>query len=231
MLDSFAENMWIAEGQCVNFHGFPYSTRSVVICLSNGDIWIWSPIQFDDALAREIEALGPVRHLVSPNKIHHLFLSEWHERFPQAVLWGPQSTRLKRTDLTFEAALTGNSPDVWSHEIEQFHVTGSFAMDEILFYHFASKTLIVADFSENFSEAFLHANWSKWQRWLAKIAGVVEGKGFAPLDWRSSFLKRRAVRELKKELLATDIEKVVMAHGVLQHSNGNSFLKRSLSWI
>ena len=68
MLDSFAENLWIAEGNCVDFHGFPYPIRSVVVRLENGDIWIWSPIDFGETLATKIEALGQVKHLISPKK-------------------------------------------------------------------------------------------------------------------------------------------------------------------
>ena len=231
MLDAFAENIWIAEGKCVDFHGFPYPIRSVVVRLANGDIWLWSPIHFDETLATEIEKLGPVTHLVSPNKIHHLFLADWHARFPNAKLWGPASTIKKRDDLLFEAPLDARSPTDWVDEMEQLHVTGSYAMDEILFFHKASKTLIVADFSENFSKDFLKENWRIWQRWLAGFAGIVEGKGYAPIDWRSSFLRRKNLRLLKEELLTKQVEKVVMAHGVLQHSDGHRFLQKSLSWI
>jgi len=133
--DSFAENIWIAGGNCVDFHGFPYPIRSVVVRLENGDIWIWSPIDFDETLAAEIEALGPVKHLISPNKIHHLFLRDWQESFPNARLWGPASTVRKHDDLTFQTALTQTAPDAWLGEIDQFNVTNPFAMDEILFFH------------------------------------------------------------------------------------------------
>lgn len=231
MLDEFAPNLWIMEGQCVNFHGFDYPTRSVVVRLENGDIWVWSPIKMTEKLAQAVEALGPVRHLVSPNKIHHLFLSEWQQRFPGALLWGPDSTIKKRDDLDFQKPLNAESPRPWSEEFEQFHVQGSIAMDEVLFLHKPSKTLIVADFSENFGHDFLKKNWKVWQHWLACAWGITEGKGYAPLDWRMSFFQRTKLRQMRNQLLSRDIENVVMAHGLLQRTNGNAYLEQSLRWI
>lgn len=231
MLDELSTDLWVAEGQCVNFHGFAYPTRMVVARLSNGDIWVWSPIKFTDELAQAVADLGAVKHLISPNKIHHLFLTEWQAHFPEAALWGPQSSINKRRDLDFHRHLDGETPSVWQEDFEQFHVQGSLAMDEIVFFHKASRSLILADFSENFSEDFLEENWSVWRRRLAKLWGITDEKGYAPLDWRLSFFRRKKLRQLRDALLSCDVEKVVMAHGEIQHSDGNEYLKRSLSWI
>jgi hypothetical protein len=46
----------------------PFTTRMTVARLSNGDLWLHSPIKFDEKLARELQGLGRVRHLVSPNQ-------------------------------------------------------------------------------------------------------------------------------------------------------------------
>ncbi len=231
MLDEFAPNLWVVEGQCVNFHGFAYPTRSVVVRLESGDIWVWSPIRISEELAQAVENLGPVRHLVSPNKIHHFFLSEWQQRFPEALLWGPASTIKKRDDLDFQKPLNGEPPRFWGNEFEQFHVEGSLAMDEVLFLHKQTSTLIVADFSENFDETFLAKNWRGWQRWIAQRWGIVVGKGYAPLDWRMSFLKRSKLKNLRRDLLSRDIDHVIMAHGEIQRAKGTEYLKKSLEWI
>ena len=58
----------------VSFFGAPYPTRSAIVQLENGDLWIWSPVKLTAALRAEVDLLGPVRHLVSPNKLHHLYL-------------------------------------------------------------------------------------------------------------------------------------------------------------
>lgn len=231
MLEKVDKDIWIAEGACVNFYGFAYPTRSVIIRLNNQDLWVWSPIALSGELKRQIDALGTPRHFVSPNKIHHLFLCEWAKAYPEAKLWGPKSTISKRKDLNFAGTLTDQSPDDWQGEIDQVWFNGSAAMDEVVFFHRASRTVILADLSENFSEDFLKSRWAGWQRAGARLWGIVEGKGYAPLEWRLSFFNRRATRKAKKRLLAYNPEKVIMAHGVWQRENGRVFLEKSFSWI
>jgi len=226
-----AENVWIIEGECVNFYGFAYPTRMVVIRLRSGDLWLWSPIRYTAAIADVLSPLGTVAHIVSPNKIHHLFISQWHNVFSNAKIWGPKSTIEKRNDLRFQPPLSDLAPIEWRDEIEHVWFNGSISMDEVVFFHRQSRTVIVADLSENFSEAFLMAHWKPWQRSLARLWGIVEGKGFAPLEWRLSFFKKRITRAAKNRVLEWNPEKVIMAHGQWQQHNGREFLERSFSWI
>ena len=118
-LQQLANDIWIADGDIVDFYGFPYPTRCVVVRLADGGLWVWSPIALTSGLRAEIEQLGQPAHLVSPNKIHHLYLQDWHAAYPEARLWGPQSTISKRTDLAFEAPLEDNPPEVWRQDIDQ----------------------------------------------------------------------------------------------------------------
>ena len=44
----------------------PFTTRMTVVRLGNGDLFIHSPIAFQPAFADRLQAMGTVRHLVSP---------------------------------------------------------------------------------------------------------------------------------------------------------------------
>ena len=230
-LEQIGDDIWIINGECVSFYGFPYPTRSVIIRLANGKLWIWSPIAISDTLKRQIADLVDVEHLVSPNKIHHLFLGDWLAQYPKATLWGPRSTIDKRSDLPFAPALDDQTPALWSHDIEQIWVRGSLAMDEIIFFHKKSQTLIMADLSEHFSDRFLRQHWNFWQRSIAQVWGIVEGKGYAPLEWRLSFLNRRHLKRAKARFIELNPINVVMAHGEWQSGNGLSFLQRAFKWV
>ena len=96
MIEQVHDALWVAEGEIVSFFGFPYPTRSVIARLKNGDLWVWSPVKLTAALRTEVDRRGPVRHLVSPNKLHHLHLQEWKAAYPEAQLWGPQATYVER---------------------------------------------------------------------------------------------------------------------------------------
>lgn len=226
-----AENIWIVDGDNVNFHGFAYPTRSVIVRLQDGGLWVWSPIALDDEVRREIQTIGIPAHLVSPNKLHHLFLRDWHAAFPQAQLWGPASTIGKCPDLPFQSPLGDGPPPAWAGQIDQCWVRGSPAMDEIVFFHLPSRTAILADLSENFSHRWLCENWSPWQRPVARLSKIVEGKGYAPLDWRLTFVRRGKLHQAKAKILGWDARNVVMAHGEWQAENGRDFLARAFEWM
>ena len=230
-LELIDDTIWVAEGETVSFYGFPYPTRSVVVRLPGDTLWIWSPIALTPDLRREIQGLGAVAHLVSPNKLHHLYLKDWQAAFPAARLWGPQSTIEKRRDLAFQPALNDEPPPEWAEIIDQAWFRGSPFLDEIEFFHKPSATAIIADMSQNFSSAFLRDHWPRWTRLLAQFAGMTEGKGYGPLELRLTTLDRQSARAAVEKMLAWNPRRIVMAHGVWQRENGRDYLKRAFRWL
>jgi len=231
MLVEIGDSAWLAEGTLVSFYGFPYPTRSVVVRLGNGDLWVWSPIKVSEDLVGEVNRLGRVAHLVSPNKIHHLYLRDWTARFPEARVWGPPSVINKRRDVAFREPLSDNPPADWRAELDQAWFRGSPFMDEVVFLHRPSRTVILADLIENFTDSFLHEHWSGWRRLLAKLDGITSGNPRAPLEWRLSFVNRAPARAARDKVLGWNCERVVMAHGEWQRSGGHAFLKRTFAWL
>ena len=64
----------------------PFTTRMTVVRLSNGDLFLHSPIKFDGRLANGLLGLGAVHHLVSPNQFHYAHIGEWAKAFPKVFL-------------------------------------------------------------------------------------------------------------------------------------------------
>ncbi len=230
MIEQVHDSLWVIDGGNVNFYGLPYPTRAVIARLQNGDLWVWSPIRLTAELRAATDRLGPVRHLVSPNKLHHLYLQEWKAAYPEASLWAPQSTIAKRPDLPFREALRDAPPSEWLPDIDQAWFRGSFAMDEIVFLHRPSATAIVADLIQTFSEHFLREHWGMW-RFLARLDGLTRDQARAPLEWRLSFLNRAPARRARDKVLGWNCQRVVVAHGEWPRSNGNAFLAKSFSWL
>lgn len=225
------DSIWLADGGVVSFYGFPYPTRSVVVRLRDGTLWVWSPIDLTAELRDEIDTLGRVAHLVSPNKIHHLYLQDWNAAYPEAALWGPQSTIDKRLDLEFRSPLTDTPPPEWHDDMDQSWFRGSKVMDELVFFHRRSRTAILADLSENFDREFLHTHWSWWQRAVARAWKITAGYGYAPLEWRLSWRDRKPARAALDKLLAWDPERVIMAHGAWQRDHGRRYLEQAFAWL
>ena len=170
-LEQVHADLWVTEGSIVSFFGAPYPTRCVIARLGDGGLWVWSPVRLTAALRAALDRLGPVQHLVSPNKLHHLFLPDWKIAYPGARLWGPASTIRKCPGLAFQAALEDEPPPEWLGEIGQAWFRGSFAMDEIMFLHRASGTAMVADLIQAFSDEFLKRHWGLWG-FVARLDGL-----------------------------------------------------------
>lgn len=230
-LETVDENIWIVEGDIVDFYGFPYSTRSVIVRLPDEKLWVWSPIRLTESLQEQVQKLGEVSYLVSPNKIHHLYLGPWKDAFPKAKIWAPQSTQDKRTDLEYAGVLTDETPKDWSQTIRQFHFTGSSFLDEMVFFHLPSKTVIFADLTENFSDEFLDTYWSWWKRAIARVWKIKVPFGSAPLELRLTWTHKKGAREKLNEILDLHPEKVIMAHGEWQKEKAEDYIRKSFDWM
>jgi hypothetical protein len=231
MLESLGLNLWFADGGIVSFNGFDYSTRMAIVRLADGGLWLWSPVAKTAAIEDDVRALGPVRHIVSPNKLHYLFLQEWQAAFPKAELWGTAATICKCSNLDFSGTLTDRPPAGWEGQIDQFHFTNSIFMDELIFFHCASRTAIIADLSQTFSDAFLKSHWPWWMRRIAKLSRMVEGWGYAPIDYRISFRHRASARPKIRALIKEHPEHVLVAHGEVVRTDGEAFLLPAFSWL
>jgi Domain of unknown function (DUF4336) len=226
-LRPFGPDIWIADGPVTSFHGFAYPTRMAVIRLSDGGLFVWSPIALSSSLRSAVDTLGPVRHLVSPNALHHLFLGDWKSAYPAARLYASPGLRRKRTDLAFDAEL-GDTPEPdWDGDIDQVILRGSFMLTEVVFFHRGSGTVLFADLIQNFPR-----DWFKgWRGILARFGGIVAPNPSAPSDWRSTFLNRRAARAAVRQVLAWPMERALIAHGDLPTTDAEAFVRRAFTWL
>jgi Domain of unknown function (DUF4336) len=225
-LRPFGRDIWIADGSVVSFFGFAYPTRMAVIKLSDGRLFVWSPTALSAELRREVDARGPVQFLVSPNRLHHLFLAEWKQAYPQARLYAPPGLRKKRKDLVFDAEL-GDAPERdWAADIDQVAVRGS-ALTEIGFFHRASHTAIFADLIQNFP-----AGWfTGWRGVVTRLDGICAPHPGPPREWRASFLNRRLARAALQRILAWPVERVLIAHGDPATTDGAAFVREAFGWL
>lgn len=226
VLRKFGPNIWICDGPIVTFLGFGYPTRMALIKLSDGRLFIWSPIALSAALKREVDALGPVHFLVSPNRLHHLFLAEWKSAYPQARLYASPGLRKKRKDLAFDAELADGPEPEWAADIDQVAVRGS-PLTEIEFFHRARGTAIFADLIQNFP-----SDWfGGWRGVVARLDGICAPNPGAPREWRASFLNRPAARAALQRILAWPIDRVLIAHGEPAIGHGAVFVRRAFAWL
>src|SRR6185369_5835835 len=80
-LRALAPDLWVADrGQ--TFYGLPVGTRMTVIRLADGSLLLHSPVELDAGLRQELDAVGHVRYVVAPNRVHHLYAGRVAESYP-----------------------------------------------------------------------------------------------------------------------------------------------------
>lgn len=226
MGEAFGEDIWVFDGANVPFFGLPYPTRMTVIRLSDGGLFIHSPIELTAAVRAEVDQLGPVRHLVSPNKLHHLFVAQWQDAYPDAKSWASPGVR-KKTSFDWDHDLEEEAPADWRDEIDQLIFRGSALLDEVIFFHRRSRTLVVVDLIQNFDPRPI----SRPLRMIFRLIGALGPDGQAPLDFRLSFFDRPAARECLARMLAFEPERVIIAHGVGAREDGTAWLRHHFRWL
>ena len=143
------ENLWIAERR-QSFYGLEVGTRMTVMRLADGRLLLHSPVALTPDLRRELDALGRVCFVVAPNRVHHLYAGKVAEAYPGAQLWVAPGLERKRPDLVYVAVLGDEAPAPWKGEVDQVFFRGRPYENEVVFFHRASRTLILCDLAFNF---------------------------------------------------------------------------------
>lgn len=138
------DTLFYMEGT-VRFFGVPIQTRMAVSNLDGHALWVWSPLPITDEIGQALDALGTVTHIVSPNKIHNQGLESFHASYPGAKLLASPGLPERRPDLDFGGVLTNEPESAWAECLDQRLTEGNAFFSEAVFFHRASRTLIVAD--------------------------------------------------------------------------------------
>lgn len=228
MLKSFGPDIWIAGGpDVIAYAGFHYPTQMVVMRLNSGDLFVWSPIELSDALRAEVDQLGPVRHIIAPNNLHHLSIPDWKRAFPDAKIYAAPDLREKRKDIVFDDDLTDTPNAAWAGEIDQTIMLGNVITTEVVFFHIKSGAVLFTDLIQHFPKGW----FSGWRGLVAKLDLMTEAEPAVPRKFRVAFTNRRAARHALTKIFSWPANTVLMAHGAPVTGDGKAFIKRAFAWL
>jgi len=226
------QNVWIVDGPEIRFGPpglkMPFPTRMTILRLTGG-LFVHSPTALSAALKAEVDALGVVRWIVGPNRIHYWWIPQWREAYPAAEVYLAPRIREQAGDhIDFDTrTLEGRAGYPWDDEIDTLPIAGSY-MTEVEFFHRASRTLILTDLIENFEPRRL----SVWMRFLTWLGGVQDPDGAMPRDMRLSFSGHKAALGAAVEtMIGWAPRRVILAHGRWYERNGAAELRRAFRWL
>ncbi len=189
-LQPFGKNIWIANGPKVRDMGIMFTTRMTIVKLADGSCWVESPVSVPFDTLKRITELGPVRYIIAATPRHVWRLDGWHTLFPEAQLWTARNTSftLKKGNLPITGIL-GDTPDQgWADDFDQLAFQGSSLIEEVLFFHRQSHTVILDDLIQTHTitkgKPFLNA--------LLKLSDAIDPYGGVGIDMRTHFHKSRS---------------------------------------
>jgi hypothetical protein len=205
--------------------GIDFGTRTTVVSLRGGGLWIHSPGPLQPVEASAIDALGRVRFVVAPNRMHHLFAGDAALRWPAARLCLAPGLARKRPDLPPGETLGDAAPPDWPDELDLLHVRGAPRLDEIVFLHRPSRSLLIADLCFNFGPP--HGAWEA----LVQRANRMRGFGPSRLMRRALIRDRAEFRRSVARVSAWDFERIVLAHGELVLRDAARSWREAWAWL
>jgi hypothetical protein len=193
--------------------------------LPGGGLWIHSPVPMTPELRRELAALGEVRHVVGPNLWHDECLREFQAEHPAALFHAAPGLAAQKRDVRFGAELSDTPHAGWAGVLEQHLVRGMPGMNEVVFFHAASRSLVIADLAFN-----LGPEGPGWFGLLMRVYGAWGRFGPTPLE---KFLMRdkAAVRASLDQILRWDFDRVIVGHGKNLETGGKEIFRAAFAFL
>lgn len=236
VLKPVAEGVWIVDGPVIGFGylgmEFPFPTRMTIARLADGGLWVHSPTELSPALKSEVDALGRVRYLIAPNRIHYWWMEKWVAAYPDAMTYAAPGVREQArrngrfADYNADLAADGEYP--WSRDFKMLLVAGSY-LTEAVFFHNATRTLVITDLIQNYEREKI-AN--PFFRVMSRLSGAVDPDGKMPLDLRSTFFRhRKQMAAAVRTMISWQPQRIIIAHGRWYGENAEAELKRAFRWL
>jgi hypothetical protein len=205
--------------------GIEFGARMTIVRLPNGDLWIHSPLEPGDEMRRAIDEIGPVRHVIAPNKMHYLGTKAFHEAYPEAQLYGAPGLAEAHSDIPFNTTL-GEMPEAaWDDVLEQVVFHGNL-LNEVVFLHREARTLIVTDLCFYLKDGQGNAA----TQLFAKAAGVHDRPGPTPI-FKLATRDHNQARHALDCILRWDFDRIILSHGAIYESNGKAALREKFAWL
>ncbi len=226
MLRKIEQDIWVAE-QPLRYFGLSVGTRMTVFRLKSAELVVISPIPTTDEIIDQLNQLGSVKHIVAPNLYHYFFAAEFKAHYPNATFWAAPGLKEKKPNLPIDQTIKEATGSLWNG-IEHVYFngfktlgSGGFeSLNECVFFHTDSRTLILTDTAFHFDESF---------PFLTRFASSITGdyKKLSPSIFeRIATTDKGSVRESISKVMLWDFERIVMAHGSVIEQGGKELLRK-----
>ncbi|KII91243.1 hypothetical protein PLICRDRAFT_37984 [Plicaturopsis crispa FD-325 SS-3] len=217
--------VWTFSRPFARFGVLPWGGRSTAIRLSSGDVWVLASTPLTEDTKITIDKLGPVKWIVAADAVHHLFLAEYKNAWPQAKVIGVAAliAKKKAEGLELDGAYGHDPEDTlygFESEIKSRYFSG-YANKDIAWLHVPTKTLIEADLLFNLPAT---EQYSKVKT-SSKIPFIGKLDPYGGLHKRVVWSQGKDKAAMRRDALAVaewDFERIIPCHGDVIEGKGKA---------
>lgn len=221
LLTDHGAGLW-SVGGLVHFLGVGLQSRMELVRLPDGGLLAISPLPLTPALKAEIDAVGSVRHIASPVKLHSLGIADFAAAWPEAKVWASPGLPERRPDLRFDGVLGEAPHGDWAGVLEQTTTAGNVFFSEVVFLHRASRILIVADLIEALDAEIVP---SRWGQMLCRAMRIF-GRALPSPEFRAFTTDAAAAKERLDRIDGWDFTRILPAHGPMLEDPDHALFRR-----
>ena len=212
LTEFIAGQIWLQEYP-IHYAGCDFNARMSVIRLPDSTLLLHSPCEIDSQTKMAISALGDVAYIIAPGSYHHLYIPSAQAAFPQAETYICPGIERKRPEIDFDWFLADQPPENWADTLDQVLVRGNKYIWEVAFFHKPSRTLLLVDLIENFTDQTPNVNW-QLKLWWKVVFHMWDHPKPAP-EYQLGWKDKAAASKSLKRILDWDFERVILSHGDL----------------
>lgn len=224
MLNLIAQNFW-EYNHPLKLAGLDIGHRMTVVRLKKNELFIHSPAPLDDRLVSGLKSLSKVSAIVAPSQMHDLYLMPYFEKFPKAQFYCAPGLAEEHPHFPFTAELSFGNNYFWNKEIQLLLIHGMPKVNEVVFLHRSSRSLIVADLVFN-----LGRDCSLLTKCYLFFSGAY--RKVTPSKLFKLLIKDKQAVKLSIEImLLWDFDRIIMGHGDIVNTSAREALRKAYAWL
>ena len=201
----------------IKYAGTKFKARMTIVRMKNGNLFIHSPCEIDESIKGKINELGNVEFIAAPGYYHYFYIGSAQQAFPNAETFICPGIEKKLPEIKFDWIL-GDRPDPrLVEDFDQVLIRGNKYIWEIALFHKQTKTLILVDLIENFTNKTKNVSWSL-KFWWKMVFHMWENPKPAP-EYQFGWKDKNAAHNSLMRILQWNFDKIIISHGDLIEEN------------
>jgi hypothetical protein len=220
MLELARDQLW-TDYQDMSVLGIPLGRRLAVARGSAGQLVVFSPLEATPAAIGDLKTFGDIAAFVVPSRFHDRYYEGYFAEFPRARFLASRAVIEDHPQWPL-TELSATLPELAGFTVEMLE--GAPKVQEQVFVHHASRTLIIADAFFNLP---LSDDWAV--RTMMKLADIGGSPPRPSRLFRSSIRDRAAFAASVRRVLEHDFDRIMPGHGEIVAREGKTVLRTAFA--